>query len=167
MRLLAVHSTKRLSDFPDVQTFRELGYDFVNETLPMVLVPKGTPEAIVTKLDDVLKRAMEEKEYRDILKKFDWEYKYLGHEDLKKYIDQTYLEVGNVIKKSGTDSTDVAERSIWHMIDGQAFWLALSVKPVSNPCSLESVHKQTRSRSCSFGASVGLGILSLDFLFRL
>lgn len=99
MRLLAVHSTKRLSDFPDVQTFRELGYDFVNETLPMVLVPKGTPEAIVTKLDDVLKRAMEEKEYRDILKKFDWEFKYLGHEDLKKYIDQTYLQVGNVIKQ--------------------------------------------------------------------
>ncbi len=99
MRLLAVHSTKRFPDFPDAPTFRELGYDFVHESLSIVLAPKGTPAAMVKKLEDSFHKAIDEKEYLDFLKKATQQYLFMGHEELTKYLEQSYAQVGNVMKK--------------------------------------------------------------------
>jgi tripartite-type tricarboxylate transporter receptor subunit TctC len=46
MRMLAVASEKRMPAFPDVPTFRELGYDLVGGAYRGLSVPKSTPEDI-------------------------------------------------------------------------------------------------------------------------
>ena len=45
-RMLAVATEKRLPQFPDVPTFRELGFNWVDGGYRGVAVPKGTPEAV-------------------------------------------------------------------------------------------------------------------------
>lgn len=54
LRMLAVSSEKRLSAFPDVPTFKELGIDLVGGAYRGVAVPKSTPEDVRQKLSDII-----------------------------------------------------------------------------------------------------------------
>ncbi|MBE0533729.1 MAG: tripartite tricarboxylate transporter substrate binding protein [Rhodospirillales bacterium] len=52
-RMLAVAMDKRHSSFPDVPTFKELGFDLVDGTYRGIAVPKSTPEAMRKKLGEM------------------------------------------------------------------------------------------------------------------
>ena len=54
VRHLAVATPKRLSYFPDVPTFRELGMDWVDGAYRGIAVPKSTPEDIRKRLSDMI-----------------------------------------------------------------------------------------------------------------
>ncbi|MEO7057933.1 MAG: tripartite tricarboxylate transporter substrate binding protein [Caldimonas sp.] len=56
MRMLAVASEKRMPAFPDVPTFRELGFDLVGGAYRGLSVPKSTPEDIRQKVSDIISR---------------------------------------------------------------------------------------------------------------
>jgi putative tricarboxylic transport membrane protein len=51
IRILAIATETRFAGFPDVPTFRELGIDLVESVERGVAVPRGTPEAVVSKLE--------------------------------------------------------------------------------------------------------------------
>lgn len=58
-RALAVTSDKRLPSLPDVPTMAELGYPQVTVSNWLgIVAPKGTPPAIVNKLNDVFNKAL-------------------------------------------------------------------------------------------------------------
>jgi len=97
-RLLAVHSAKRMKDFPNVPTFRELGYDFVHESESLMIAPAGTPEPVVKKLDDAFQKAMEEKDFVDLMNKFGNKITYRNHEELRKYLFESRESIGRIIK---------------------------------------------------------------------
>ena len=100
-RLLAVHSANRMKDFPNVPTFRELGYNFIHESQSLILAPKGTPEPVVKKLDDALRKALDDKEVIDLYTKLGAFISYRGHEELVKYLPESRESVGRVIKELG------------------------------------------------------------------
>lgn len=54
MRMLAVASENRMPAFPDVPTFRELGFDLVGGAYRGLSVPKSTPEDIRKKVSDII-----------------------------------------------------------------------------------------------------------------
>ncbi|MDG4719800.1 MULTISPECIES: tripartite tricarboxylate transporter substrate binding protein [Thalassospira] len=54
MRMLAVASEQRVKAFPDVPTFKELGYDIVGGAFRGVAVPSSTPEPIRQKISDLV-----------------------------------------------------------------------------------------------------------------
>ncbi|MDO9071779.1 MAG: tripartite tricarboxylate transporter substrate binding protein [Rubrivivax sp.] len=54
MRILAIASEKRMPAFPNVPTFRELGFDLVGGAYRGLSVPKSTPEAIRQKASDII-----------------------------------------------------------------------------------------------------------------
>ncbi|WP_372656892.1 tripartite tricarboxylate transporter substrate binding protein [Hydrogenophaga sp.] len=54
MRMLAVASESRMPAFPDVPTFRELGFDLVGGAYRGLSVPKSTPEDIRQKVSDIV-----------------------------------------------------------------------------------------------------------------
>ncbi|AEF55716.1 tripartite tricarboxylate transporter substrate binding protein [Marinomonas posidonica] len=54
LRMLAVSSENRLTAFPDVPTFKELGIDLVGGAYRGVAVPKSTPEDVRQKLSDII-----------------------------------------------------------------------------------------------------------------
>ena len=54
MRMLAVATEKRLSQFPDVPTFKELGFDWVDGAYRGIGVPKSTPPAVRKQVSDMM-----------------------------------------------------------------------------------------------------------------
>ena len=97
VRLLATHGEKRMKIFPDVPTFRELGYDFINETVFMVAAPKGTPSPIVKKLEEALHKAMDDSDFIQTMERMEIEITYRNSEDTKKYLEEAYARLGKMI----------------------------------------------------------------------
>ncbi len=97
VRLLATHGERRMKIFPAVPTFRELGYDFINETVFMVAAPKGTPSPIVKKLEDALHKAMDDPEFIQMMEKMEIEITYRNSEDTKKYLEEAYTRLSKMI----------------------------------------------------------------------
>ncbi|WP_420408480.1 tripartite tricarboxylate transporter substrate binding protein [Hoeflea sp.] len=64
VRLLAVAMEERHPLFPDVPTFKELGYDMVGGAYRGMAVPKDTPEDIVTALSDAFGEVNADEEFR-------------------------------------------------------------------------------------------------------
>src|SRR6188768_2279950 len=64
VRLLAVATPQRLSYFPDVPTFRELGTDWVDGAYRGIAAPKSTPEDIRKRLSDIVAEINQDAEFR-------------------------------------------------------------------------------------------------------
>jgi tripartite-type tricarboxylate transporter receptor subunit TctC len=54
MRMLAVATEKRLPQFPDVPTFKELGMNWVDGAYRGIAVPKSTPPAVRRQVSDMM-----------------------------------------------------------------------------------------------------------------
>ncbi len=54
MRMLAVATEKRLAQFPDVPTFKELGFDWVDGAYRGVGVPRATPPELRKQVSDIM-----------------------------------------------------------------------------------------------------------------
>jgi tripartite-type tricarboxylate transporter receptor subunit TctC len=63
MRMLAVASEKRMPAFPDVPTFKELGYDLVGGAYRGLSVPKSTPEEVRKKISDFVSEINKQPEF--------------------------------------------------------------------------------------------------------
>ncbi len=63
LRMLAFYTAERINDFPDIPTFKEMGYDVVTDTLAGVVGPRGLPEPIVQKLIPALVKARESESF--------------------------------------------------------------------------------------------------------
>lgn len=57
---LGIYSEERLVKYSDVPTFTEFGYDIIVETWRGVVVPKGTPDDVKSKLYESFKAALED-----------------------------------------------------------------------------------------------------------
>lgn len=99
LRLLATHGEKRMALFPNVPTLRDLGYDFINETVFMIAAPKGTPPAIVKKLDEAFHKAMDDPEFIKVIRTIEFEVAYRNSADTQKYLEDAYNRFGVMIKK--------------------------------------------------------------------
>lgn len=85
MRLIAVWGNKRMARYPDVPTLKESGADIV-QTSPWGLVgPRGLDPVIVVKLHDAFKQAMETKEFKDVLARYEMEPDYKSAKDYRDF----------------------------------------------------------------------------------
>ena len=64
MRMLAVATEKRLPQFPDVPTFRELGLNWVDGAYRGIGVPKSTPPAVRKEVSDMMESINKDPEHR-------------------------------------------------------------------------------------------------------
>ena len=64
MRMLAVATDKRLPQFPDVPTFKELGYNWVDGAYRGIGVPKSTPQAVRKQVSDMMDAINKDPELR-------------------------------------------------------------------------------------------------------
>jgi len=101
LRLLATHGEKRMKSFPNVPTFRDLGYDFINETVFMIAAPKGTPAPVIKKLDDSFHKAMDDPQFVQTIANIEFAVSYRNSADTKKYLDDAYARFGEMIKNLG------------------------------------------------------------------
>lgn len=101
LRLLVTHGEKRMRSFPNIPTLRDLGYDFINETVFMIAAPKGTPAAIISKLDNAFQKAMEDPQFIKTLTDMEFDISYRNASDTKKYLDVAHTRFAEMIKKLG------------------------------------------------------------------
>jgi len=87
LRALAIIGGKRLRSASDIPTVKELGVDAEYYGWVGLLAPVKTPKPIVDKLRQVLKGAVENRAFIDMIEGSGDEVQYLNGEELAKYMD--------------------------------------------------------------------------------
>jgi len=89
LRALAVLSSKRVAQLPDVPTFEELGLKGIDVSAWQGLfVPKGTPEALTVKLSNELHKALQVPEVKARLEDFGLEVTPSDSASLSRFLQQ-------------------------------------------------------------------------------
>jgi tripartite-type tricarboxylate transporter receptor subunit TctC len=101
MRLLATFGEKRTRRWPEVPTAKELGYNVVS-TSPYGLVgPKGMDPAVVKKLHDAFKAAMEDPKHLALLEQLNQEPWYRSGEEYRQWATEAYARDKALIERLG------------------------------------------------------------------
>jgi tripartite-type tricarboxylate transporter receptor subunit TctC len=105
LRLLAGFGEKRMADFPDVPTVKELGYKYTTPSIIALIAPKGVPEPILQKLDNAFHEAMNSEEFIKVMKQTGQPIEYRNMKQLAQHVQAMDNEYGTVIKKLGITET--------------------------------------------------------------
>ena len=91
MRMLVIMDKERSKFYPDMPTTAELGYpSVISASTRGIAAPKGVPEPIMKKLQDVFKKAMMSKEHLDKLEGAGMPVKIMAGEEFVKYYWDTF-----------------------------------------------------------------------------
>lgn len=101
LRPLAAWSAKRLSEYPNVPTMKELGYDIVLSNWVGVYAPKGTPQDVKDKLSSALKATVEDKVAIEHLAKLKLIPEWMGQKDFGAFSAQVFEQNGKHLAKAG------------------------------------------------------------------
>jgi tripartite-type tricarboxylate transporter receptor subunit TctC len=97
LRFLAVADARRLEEAPDVPTLKELGVDVEYAVNRGFLAPKGTPDAVLAKLEAACQRVAQDPAFAQEMKKQGTNVRFLGR---KAYAD--------FLKKNDAENAEVA-----------------------------------------------------------
>jgi tripartite-type tricarboxylate transporter receptor subunit TctC len=86
-RILAVMMEQRYPDLPNVPTFRERGFDLISSSTRGYVFPTGTPMEIVRYMEQSIKKAMEDPEHVERMKKAGLTLKFMGVEEFSKFLE--------------------------------------------------------------------------------
>jgi tripartite-type tricarboxylate transporter receptor subunit TctC len=101
VRGIALYSSARLPDFPDLRTVKEQGADISFGFYNMVLAPKGTPDRIVMIIHDAFKKALEDPAVVERAKSLNIPIAYLGPKASRQAIDADYEKFGRLLTELG------------------------------------------------------------------
>lgn len=104
LRFIANFSPVRSPRFyPDVPTFKEMGYNVYGSAWWSPAALKGTPPEIVSKLKEAIKKAFESKQFQEMIKAVNAELYFLSAEETEKMWERDYIEIRNLLEKSGLE----------------------------------------------------------------
>jgi tripartite-type tricarboxylate transporter receptor subunit TctC len=101
LRVLNTWGEKRLAKFPDAPTLKELGINIVQNSPFGIGAPRGTPPAVVKRLHDAFKLAMEEPSYVQALARYDMLPMYMSSAGYTKFAQETFAREKALIEKLG------------------------------------------------------------------
>ena len=101
LRVLNTWGDKRLAKFSDAPTLKELGYDIVQNSPFGIGAPKNTPEAVVKRLHDAFKTAMEQPAYVDALHRYDMVPIYMSSAQYRQFAQDTFAREKTLIEQLG------------------------------------------------------------------
>jgi tripartite-type tricarboxylate transporter receptor subunit TctC len=102
VRGLAVTSNHRVQGLPDVPTFAQAGLPGVDVSIWFaVLVPGGTPPAIVGKLNADIAQVVADPEFKNALAARGFEARSSTPEQLGDFLDKDYVKFRDLIQKLG------------------------------------------------------------------
>lgn len=101
LRFLANMSEKRTTGLEDVPTLKELGYDVEYSVNRGIMVPKGTPAAIIAKLNDACAKATKEPEYAKAMLLQGTEVRYMDPKQYAAYLQKTDVQTKDIAKGLG------------------------------------------------------------------
>lgn len=105
LRALAVTSLKRSPSLPNVPTMTEAGVpNFEAGSWFGILAPANTPKAVVAKLDQDIRKALERQDVQRKLVDLGFQPNVKGPEAFAAYMDQEITKWGKVVRESGASA---------------------------------------------------------------
>lgn len=104
IRMLAVSSEKRLSDFPDIATYRESGWDFVRYNWRGLVARSGMPAATLDRLSGAIEKVHKSAEWKKYLIETAQIDGYLGPEAANKLLALEIADAQRVKARLGIDA---------------------------------------------------------------
>jgi tripartite-type tricarboxylate transporter receptor subunit TctC len=101
LRALASWGDKRLASFPDVPTFKELGYNAEFYICSGLFAPAGTPAPIVQRLRNAARQAVEGPDFKTAMAKIETPVYYLDAPDFQKFWDKDAKVLAEAVKRVG------------------------------------------------------------------
>ncbi len=101
VRVLAVSSDKRLSDFPDVPTYKEKGWDVVRYQWRGIMAKAGTPKPVIDRLASAIQKAQQTPEWKTYLQRVTQLDGFQGPDAFRAQLLQDVRETEIVKKKLG------------------------------------------------------------------
>ena len=101
LRPLASWGAKRHEAYPDVPTFKELGYDVEYYIWAGMFAPKGTPEPVMKVLRDTARKAVEDPDFKNTMAKVNSPVQYLDAPEFAKYWAADAKRLAEVVKVVG------------------------------------------------------------------
>jgi tripartite-type tricarboxylate transporter receptor subunit TctC len=101
VRVLATWGETRHPALPDVPTLKELGYDATFSQWTGLFVPAGTPEAVVAKLREASRAAVDDATFKSALSKVETPIQYLDQPQFKAFWDRDAIKLADVVQKIG------------------------------------------------------------------
>jgi tripartite-type tricarboxylate transporter receptor subunit TctC len=101
LRVLATWGDKRLPKFPDVPTLTELGIPIVQASPYGLGGPKGMDPALVRRIHDAFKQAMEMPSHVEALARYDQNLLYMSPEQYTRFAEETFRREKALVDKLG------------------------------------------------------------------
>jgi tripartite-type tricarboxylate transporter receptor subunit TctC len=101
LRFLGNMSEKRTTGLEDVPTLKELGYNVEYSVNRGFMVPKGTPQDVIAKLNDACAKAVKEPSYAKDMLTQGTEVRYMDPKGYAAYLKQTDAQTKEVAKDLG------------------------------------------------------------------
>jgi len=105
LKVLAVAVQQRVPSAPDIPTLSELGYKLPISSFLGLFASKKTPDEIVKKLDDTIRKVLENKEFQEKNRAMEMPVDFDGPADFEKYLAnykknaQTFFREQGMVKK--------------------------------------------------------------------
>jgi tripartite-type tricarboxylate transporter receptor subunit TctC len=84
IRVIAIGAAKRIDLYPGVPTYKESGFDYVQDSMRGMAVPKGMDPKQIQFLADVMKKSFDDPGFQENAKKLHLALQYMGPEDFMK-----------------------------------------------------------------------------------
>jgi tripartite-type tricarboxylate transporter receptor subunit TctC len=110
LRALAGWGTKRHSSYPDVPTFKELGYDVEYYIWAGLFAPAGTPEPVLKVLRAAVRKAVEDPDFKNQMKKVNSPIVYMDAPEFRKYWEADAKRLATAVKVVGKVETKPAPK---------------------------------------------------------
>ncbi|HQQ70643.1 MAG TPA: tripartite tricarboxylate transporter substrate binding protein, partial [Alicycliphilus sp.] len=101
MRLLLTFGDKRTKRWPDVPTAKELGYGVVSTSPYGIAGPKGMDPAVVKKLHDAFKKAIEDPRNLELMEQLNQEVWYRSSADYAQWAKEAFAKDKALIERLG------------------------------------------------------------------
>jgi putative tricarboxylic transport membrane protein len=92
MRILCLSTQRRAPGLADVPTCREAGYDAVMDGWTIFAGPKGLTPAQVAFWENVFKKSVENKVWKDYLAANSWDPGYMNAQETRAYLDKQHAQ---------------------------------------------------------------------------
>jgi putative tricarboxylic transport membrane protein len=101
VRVLAITGEKRLDTLPEVPTLKESGMDVALALWRGIAVPKGTPDAVIARLERAFTAAAQSAEFREFAAKAGAAVEIRGARDFDAFIAQEDRDLGALMEQIG------------------------------------------------------------------
>ena len=101
LKVVGALSSAREPVFPDVPTAKEQGYDFQSDLWRGITVPKGTPPAVVARLEEAVRKTVTSPEFRQMGERMGFLPAFQGSAEFGRTIASEDAVIAKVMAKAG------------------------------------------------------------------